>query len=158
MEPENNMEVTAAESKPAAEPESAESTVRAAEPASETEAAPAAESAPAAEEAPAEEQHPRRRRRPALETENEEYYPLDRCCICGHPLDTGCAILLTDDHGMARIDENCCRTMEAAARSADKAEVARAFDYLAAWMPYVKQPVADHLRDYLRVVQTYLNS
>ena len=106
-----------------------------------------------------EEQHPRRRRRPVpQETEEETYYPMDRCCICSHPLDTGCAILFTDDHGMARIDENCCTMLEAAARSMDQAEVARAFDYFAAWLPYVKQPVADYLRDYLRVVQTFLNS
>ena len=87
----------------------------------------------------------------------EEYYPMDRCCICSHPLDTGCAILLTNDHGLARIDEICCSTLEVAARSSDKAEVARAFDYFAAWIPYVKPPVADYLRNYLRVVQEFLN-
>ena len=124
------------------------------------------------------ETHLRRRRRPAQEetvpmpeTEEvkpavpevkpavpEEYYPMDRCCICNHPLDTGCAILFTDEHGMARIDEICCNVLNAAARSTDKAEVARAFDFFAAWVPYVKPPVADYLKNYLRVVQTFLNS
>ena len=121
------------------------------------------------------EQHPRRRRRPVHPEEDdapeagskeepeksgmpEEFYPLDRCCICNHPLDTGCAIMFTDEHGMARIDEICCKSLEVAARSTDKAEVARAFDYFAAWVPYAKPPVAEYLRNYLRVVQTFLNA